>query len=133
MDLQLAEKKAREVAGYTDRDPILSIESALVSTDEDILEKFQRRLGRLHARQRLGIENDHKTRVSRRRLNLFHPRKLRHSPTIVGTALRLSGLYQRARRNAENIQIRHYDIRLPRLPASFDGFTLLHQRLARRH
>jgi predicted MPP superfamily phosphohydrolase len=126
MDLQLAKKEACEVAGYTDRDPILPIESALVSTDEDILEKFQRRLGRLHARQRLGIENDHETRVSRRRLNLFHPRKLRHSPKIVGTALKLSGLYQRARRNAENIQIRHYDIRLPRLPASFDGFTLLH-------
>jgi hypothetical protein len=57
--------------------------------------------------------------------NFFHPRKWRRSPTIIRSALKLTGLYRRARKNAERIQIRHLDIELPGLPASFDGFTLL--------
>jgi predicted MPP superfamily phosphohydrolase len=125
MDLQPAEKFACETTGYTSRDPILRAGRALVSTQEDILEKLERRLGRLHARQRIGIEDDHEARVSRRGRNFFHPANWRRSPTIVRGALKLTGLYRRARRNAERIQVRHYDIRLPRLPALFDGFTLL--------
>ena len=105
-----------------------------VPMDEDILEKLERRLGRLHARQRIGIEDDHEARVFGQGLNFFHPENWRRSPAIIRAALQLTGLYWRARKNAEDIQIRHHDIRLPRLPAAFDGFTILqHQRLARRH
>jgi hypothetical protein len=37
-----------------------------------------------------------------------------------------TGLYWRARKNAEDIKIRRHDIRLPQVPDSFDGFTILH-------
>ena len=126
MDLQPAEKTACEIAGYINDGLIGRVESAQVSPDEDVFEKLKRRVGRLHARQRIGIEDDHEARMRGRRSDFFHPRKWRRSPTIIRGALTLTGLYRRARRNAENIQIRHYDIPLPRLPASFDGFTLLH-------
>jgi len=125
MNLQPSEKLACAAAGYPDRDPILRAGSASVATDEDILEKLERRLGRLHAKQRIGIEDDHEARMLGRGPDLFHPRKWRRSPTIIRTALKLTGLYRRARRNAERIQIRHHDIALPGLPASFDGYTLL--------
>jgi predicted MPP superfamily phosphohydrolase len=34
-------------------------------------------------------------------------------------------LYGRARRNAENVQIRRHDMIMPELPVAFDGFTIL--------
>jgi uncharacterized protein len=125
MDLEPAEKLACEVAGYTGRDPIRRAGGASVATDEEILKELERRLGRLHARQRIGIEDDHEARVFGQGLNFFHPENWRYSPTIIRNALKLTGLYRRARRNAERIQIRHSEIRLVRLPVSFDGFTFL--------
>jgi uncharacterized protein len=93
--------------------------------NEDILESLERRLGRLHARQRIGIEDDHEARVFGQGLNYFHPENWYYSPTIIRNALKLTGLYWRARKNAERIQIRHHDILLPGLPTVFDGFTIL--------
>lgn len=40
--------------------------------------------------------------------------------------LQLTGQYARGVRNAWNIALREIDVRLPRLPAAFDGFTILH-------
>jgi uncharacterized protein len=125
MDLQPAEKSAEGTARYTGCDGPRRVNRAFALTDEDILGQLERRLGRLHARQRIGIEDDHEARMLGRGPDLFHPRKWRRSPTIICTALKLTGLYRRARRNAERIDIRHHDIQLPGLPASFDGFTLL--------
>jgi len=110
MDLQLAVKPRPVVAG---------------SRNQDVLERLEKRLGRLHAKQRLGIEDDHELRVFGQGINFFHPENWYHSPFIVRTALQLTGLYWRARKNAANIQIRRHDIRFPDLPASFDGFTIL--------
>lgn len=93
-----------------------------LSIDESVLDKLEERLGWLHARQRLGIEDEREARV----FNFFHPEKWYLSATIIRTALMATGLYWRARRNAEDIKIRRHDIRSPDLPASFDGFTILH-------
>jgi predicted MPP superfamily phosphohydrolase len=93
--------------------------------NEDIVEHLERRLGRLHARQRIGIEDDHEARMFGRSLNYFRPKNWHHSPTIIRNALKLTGLYWRARKNTERIQIRHCDIVLPELPSAFDGFTIL--------
>jgi predicted MPP superfamily phosphohydrolase len=41
-------------------------------------------------------------------------------------ALKLSGQYQRGVRNAWDIVVRELELRLPRLPPAFDGFTILH-------
>jgi uncharacterized protein len=124
MDLQPAEKSACGIAGYTGDAPRRA-DQVLVPMDQVILEKLERRLGRLHARQRIGIEDDHEARVFGQGLNFFHPENWRRSPAIIRAGLKLTGLYWRARKNAEDIQIRHHNIRLGRLPAAFDGFTLL--------
>src|SRR5271168_2068837 len=91
----------------------------------EIIEKLEQRLGRLHAKLRLGIEDDHEGRVFGQGLNFFHPENWYRSPTIIRGALKLTGLYGRARRNAENVQIRRHDIITSALPAAFDGFTIL--------
>ena len=103
MDLQLAERPRHR--------PGLSI-------DCDVLEKLEARLGRLHARQRLCIEDEREGRA--------YPKNWYLSTTIIRPALIATGLYWRARKNAEDIKIRHHDIRSPKLPASFEGFTILH-------
>lgn len=93
--------------------------------DQDVIVKLEQRLGRLHAKLRLGIEDDHEGRVFGQGLNFFHPENWYFSPTVIRGALKLSGLYGRARRNAENVQIRHHDMVMPELPPAFDGFTIL--------
>src|SRR5271169_5614150 len=81
-----------------------------VSMNQDIIEKLEHRLGRLHARQRLGIEDDHEGRVFGQGINFFHPENWYCSPAIIRGALKVVGLYGRARRNAEDVQIRRHDI-----------------------
>jgi uncharacterized protein len=111
MDLQLAEKPRHRPGP---------------SIDRGVLEKLEERLGRLYARQRLGIEGEREGRVFGQSINFFHPKNWYLSPSFIRTALMATGLYWRARKNAENIKIRRHDIRSPQLPDSFDGFTILH-------
>ena len=40
--------------------------------DEDVLQRLDRRLGPLHAKQRLGIETDHEAQIFGHGLNFFH-------------------------------------------------------------
>jgi uncharacterized protein len=92
----------------------------------DVVDRLERRLGRLYARQRLGIEDDRERRAFGRGLNYFHPENWYLSPPVVRIALQLSGLYWRARKNAARIEVRRNDIALRALPPAFDGFTILH-------
>jgi predicted MPP superfamily phosphohydrolase len=46
-------------------------------------------------------------------------------PWLVRAALRTVLLHGRARRNALDFRVRHHTLRLPRLPAAFDGYRLL--------
>jgi predicted MPP superfamily phosphohydrolase len=93
--------------------------------EHDIVDQLERRFGRLYPRQRLGIEEDHEARSGGRGAGSLRPRRWYLSPAIIRRTLKLSGLYWRARKNAERVQIRHHDVRLPGLPAAFDGFTIL--------
>jgi uncharacterized protein len=111
MDVQLAEKP-RQRAG--------------LSIDRGVLEKLEERLGRLYARQRLGIEGEREGRVFGQGINFFHPENWYLSASFIRTALMATGLYWRARKNAEDIKIRRHGIRSPQVPDSFDGFTILH-------
>jgi uncharacterized protein len=111
MDLQLAEKP-RHCPGF--------------SIDRGALEKLEERLGPLYARQRLGIEGERDGRVFGQAVNFFYPEKWYLSASVIRTALMATGLYWRARKNAEDIKIRRHDFRSPEVPASFDGFTILH-------
>jgi predicted MPP superfamily phosphohydrolase len=94
--------------------------------DEDILRKLEERLGPLHARRRLGIEAEHEAQVFGQGLTFFHLENLYLAPTVIRNALKLTGLYWRARRNAERIIVRRNDVRFAALPSLFDGYTILH-------
>lgn len=94
--------------------------------DEDILPKLEQRLGRLHARQRLGIETDHEARIFGHGINFFHVENWYSAHALIRAALKLTGLYQRGRRNAERLVVRHHEARFANLPPRFDGFTILH-------
>ena len=94
--------------------------------DEDILTRLEQRLGRLYARQRLGIETDHDAEIFGGLKNFFHVESWYSIHAIIRTALKVSGLYGRGRRNAERVELRHNEVRSEVLPAAFDGFTILH-------
>src|SRR5207248_10660136 len=113
MDLRLAEKP-RHRAG--------------LSIEHGVLEKLEERLGRLHARQRLGIEGEREGRVCGQGINFFHPENWYLSASFIRTALIATALCWRARKTAEDIKIRRQDFRSRELPGSFDGFSVLHPR-----
>jgi hypothetical protein len=92
----------------------------------DILEKLEQRFGRLHAKQRIGIEKDLEGRVFGGGLNFFHVENWYSIHSLIRNSLKLTGLYWRGRRNAARLQIRHNNIKLPDLPTPFDGYTILH-------
>src|SRR6266481_6962137 len=94
--------------------------------DEEILLKLEERLGRLYARQRLGSETDHEAQLFGQGLNFFHIENWYSIHTVIRTILKLTGLYWRGRRNAERIVIKTNTVQCARLPALFDGFTMLH-------
>ena len=93
---------------------------------KDILRKLEERLGTLHARKRLGIETDHEAQVFGQGLTFFHWENLYSAPAIIRNALKLTGLYWRARRNAERIIVKRNEVRSAALPSLFDGYTVLH-------
>jgi uncharacterized protein len=94
--------------------------------DQEIIEQLERRLGRLYARQRLGIERDHEARVFGGGINFFHIENWYSVHGLIRNALKLTGLYWRGRRNAEHIQVQNNTVRSRELPEPFDGFTILH-------
>jgi len=91
-----------------------------------ILSELELRLGRLHAKQRLGIETDHEAQIFGQGLNFFHIENWYSIHSVIRTTLKLMGLYWRGRKNAERIQVRHNHIAMKTLPSRFNGFTLLH-------
>jgi len=73
----------------------------MVSLDETpagetaILASLERRLGRLHARQRLGIEAAHEAEAFGQGLNFFHIENWYSVHTVIRLALRGTGMYAR--------------------------------------
>jgi len=94
--------------------------------NEAVFNKLERRLGRLHARLRLGIETDHEAQIFGQGINFFHIENWYSVHSLIRLALKLMGLHWRGQRNAERIQIRHNHIAMKLLPSRFEGLTLLH-------
>ena len=94
-------------------------------SEDRILKLLEERLGRRHARQRIGVERDHEAQVFGQGINFFHIENLPIGHTIIRTLLMLSGLYWRGRRNAAKVVLKHNVISTPHVPEAFDGYTIL--------
>ena len=93
--------------------------------DDVTLQLLQARVGKIHLQQRLGIEREYERKVFGQGRTFFHVENWYSLRSIIRNCLRLVLLHGRARRNARRIEIRQNRISLPRLPAAFEGFTLL--------
>jgi predicted MPP superfamily phosphohydrolase len=103
-----------------------AIKMTIFLTENQIDAQLDERLGRVHARQRLGIEREHEAQVFGQGLNLFHIENFPLSHLLITAALKISGLYWLGERNAAQVRLRKNDILSDRLPKSFDGFKILH-------
>ena len=95
------------------------------SRTDDVSQFLQKRLGRLHAKLRLGIEADHEAQIFGQGINYFHIENLALSHFVIRACLKLTGLYRRGRRNAAQVEVRHNYIISPQIPKAFDGYTIL--------
>jgi predicted MPP superfamily phosphohydrolase len=102
------------------RSPELSAE------EKAALAQLETRLGRLHVRQRLGLERDYEAHIFRKGTHFFHLENWYSIHALIRWGLRLAGLHGRGQRNALDIRVQHHDVHIPDLPRAFDGFTLLH-------
>jgi uncharacterized protein len=99
--------------------------SDFLSADE-IDHALESRLGRVYARQRLGMEKAHEAQAFGQGLTFFHIENLPITHAIIRTILYLSGMYWRGRANAASVRLRNNAVFSERLPFQFDGFTILH-------
>ncbi len=94
--------------------------------DQTVYDSLVQRLGRVHLRQRLGLEKEYEAQVFRRGTHFFHLENWYLAHAVIRGSLGLVGLHGRGRRNALRIRTVQNDITLAGLPAAFDGYTLLH-------
>ena len=99
--------------------------SDLGQEERDGLAALESRIGRIHLRQRLGLEGEHEAHVFRKGTHFFHIENWYSLHGLIRGALTLAGLHGRGRRNALRLQLRRNDVVLPSLPAAFDGYALL--------
>jgi hypothetical protein len=92
-------------------------------TNEPILGKLEQRLGRLRARQRLGIERDHEAQIFGQGINFVHIENWYSIHSVIRMTLKLTGLYWRGMRNTQRIRVKHNDIEFKTLPSRFNSFT----------
>ncbi len=93
--------------------------------NDDVIAQLEKRLGRLHARLRLGIEADHEAQVFGQGINYFHFENLPWSQAVIRVCLIAAGIYGRGRRNAARVEVKDNDIRSAKIPPAFDGYTIL--------
>ncbi len=98
----------------------------LGADEASLVNRLEQRLGRLHARQRLGIEADHEAQIFGQGLNFFHLENWYSVHAVIRGVFKLSGLYWRGLRNAADVRVRITDLGFAALPSAFEGFTLLH-------
>jgi predicted MPP superfamily phosphohydrolase len=84
------------------------------------------RIGADHVERRLRVETDHEAQLFGQGRLFFNLENSRKAPAIIRSMLQLTGLYGRARRNADRVELRRNVVAFASLPAAFDGFTILH-------
>lgn len=94
--------------------------------DELLRYRLSLRLGPVHARQRLGIEEETEARVFGRDHRSFHLENLTSAPRLIRFCLQATGLLRRARANSRTLTTANNVFVLPDLPEAFEGLRILH-------
>ena len=89
------------------------------------LQDLMDRIGAEHVEQRLEVE-EHEAQLFGQGLIFFNLENWYSAPSVIRRALKLIGLYSRARRNADQIAIKRNILEFSNLPKAFDNFTVLH-------
>jgi hypothetical protein len=98
-----------------------------MTDDQSVFAMLASRLGMMRLRQRLSIQVDHATKFyGGLGLARLHPENSEAFNHLVEMALKAGGLHARARANCLNYAVTRLEAFLPRLPESFDGFSILH-------
>src|SRR5215212_333919 len=90
------------------------------------LQNLVSRIGPEHVERRLKVEADHEAQLFGQGLLFFNLENWRLAPWLITWGLKFTGLYQRARRNADEILVRRTSLAFSNLPSAFDDFTILH-------
>jgi predicted MPP superfamily phosphohydrolase len=93
--------------------------------DTELYDYLIRRVGKAHLRQRLGVEIEHEADRFGQGRTFFNIENWKLAPTLIGMALKMTGLQGRGRANVLDFRVRQNQLVLPHLPAAFEGFTLL--------
>ncbi len=96
------------------------------NSDDLLAYRLSLRLGPVHARQRLRIEQHSEANVFGRDRRSFHLENLTSAPGFIRACLKLTGLFNRGQRNSRRLNVTHNQFRIPDLPSGFDGFRILH-------
>jgi uncharacterized protein len=102
----------------------LSAASSIAETCS--MHNLKKRIGAEHVDRRLKIETEHEAQLFGQGLIFFNLENWYSAPTIIRSVLKATGLYRRARRNADRIVVRPNIVALEHLPPAFDNFTILH-------
>ncbi len=95
-------------------------------TEHISLQSLIARIGAEHVTKRLEIEAHREHQLFGQGRLFFNLENWLTAPLILRPGLKLLGLYARARREADHVRVRENIVTSPRLPAAFDGFTILH-------
>jgi uncharacterized protein len=104
---------------------IAAVNTPVNASIDEIRAALERRLPPEFIRRRLAMERGHARRVFGRFRRFFDVDGPVSLHACVRLALRLSLLYRRGLANATRIAVVENEIRLPHLPAAFEGFTVL--------
>jgi predicted MPP superfamily phosphohydrolase len=104
----------------------LNLDPTSIAATRASLRGLIERIGAEHVDQRLKIEVEREAQLFGQGLIFFNLENWYSAPWIVRTALKLTGLYHRARRNADHVVVRRNWLTFDNLPPAFDNFTILH-------
>jgi uncharacterized protein len=93
--------------------------------DDTSYAELEKRLGRVHLAQRLGVQVESAARPLRQGRSRLHLEDMQRVHLLLRWSLRCLGLYRRGQRNAADLRVRHHAVRLPHLPAGFEGYRIL--------
>ncbi|MDH3647467.1 MAG: metallophosphoesterase [Gammaproteobacteria bacterium] len=98
----------------------------LPENNEKPEDRLARRIGRVHLRQRVGIEDVYEAKVFGQSRSFLAVENLDALDDVIRAFLKVSFLLRRGQDNARKIVIREHTFALSHLPRVFDGYRVLH-------